>query len=114
MYHDADLVCASLEDALRNNDAPDIAHTDQGYEYLSQKNSKLCEQMNIEMSASDKGEPWQNYYYNYERIHTALKMPLKAYALKLQETNLLQDISKKVPKMNASHSLRLPQSAYAN
>lgn len=149
MYHDADLVCASLEDALRSNNAPDIAHSDQGSEYLSQKNSKLCEQMNIEMSASDKGEPWQNgfmerffatfkeemeykirncktitevyekianwiYYYNYERIHTALKMPPKAYALKLQEANLLQDTSKKVPKMNASHSLRLPQSAYAS
>ena len=149
MYHDADLVCASLEDALRSNNAPDIAHTDQGSEYLSQKNSKLCEQMNIKMSASDKGKPWQNgfmerffatfkeemeykikncetitevyekianwiYYYNYERIHTALKMPPKAYALKLQESNLLQNTYKKVPKLNASHSLRLPRSAYAN
>lgn len=100
------------------------------------------------MSASDKGEPWQNgymerffntfkeemehkirncktlsevyekianwiYYYNYERIHTALKMPPKTYAAKLQSAKLLQDNSKKVPKMNASHSLRLPQSAYA-
>ena len=148
LYHDADLVCASLEDALRNNDAPDITHTDQGSEYLSRKNSKLCERMKIKMSASDKGEPWQNgfmerffatfkeemeykirqcktitevyekianwiYYYNYERIHTALKMPPKAYALKLQEANLLQNTLKKVPKMNASHSLRLPQGAYA-
>ena len=149
MYHDADLVCASLEDALHHNNAPDIAHSDQGPEYLSLKKSQLCEQMNIEMSVSDKGEPWQNgymerffatfkeemeykirkcetitevyekianwiYYYNYERIHTALKMPPKAYALKLQEANLLQNTFKEVPKMNASHSLRLPQSAYAS
>lgn len=149
MYHDADLVCASLEDALQHNNAPNIAHSDQGSEYLSQKNSKLCERMNIEMSASDKGEPWQNgfmerffatfkeemeykirkcetitevyekianwiYYYNYERIHTALRMPPKAYALKLQEANLRQNTLKNVPKMNASHSLRLPQSAYAS
>ena len=149
LYHDADLVCASLEDALRNNKAPDITHSDQGSEYLSRKKSKLCTEMDIKMSASDKGEPWQNgfmerffatfkeemeykirkcktvtevyekianwiYYYNYERIHTALKMPPKAYALKLQEANLLQNTFKKVPKLNASHSLRLPQSAYAN
>ena len=148
-YHDADLVCASLEDALRNNKAPDIAHSDQGSEYLSHKKSNLCKKMNIKMSASDKGEPWQNgfmerffatfkeemeykirkcetitevyekiaswiYYYNYERIHTSLKMPPKAYALKLQEDNLLQNTFKKVPKLNAPHSLRLPQSAYAN
>lgn len=148
LYHDTDLVCASLEDALRNNTPPDIAHSDQGPEYLSRKNSNLCENAGIKMSASDKGEPWQNgymerffntfkeemehkirncktlsevyekianwiYYYNYERIHTALKMPPKTYAAKLQSAKLLQDNSKKVPKMNASHSLRLPQSAYA-
>ena len=149
LYHDADLVCASLEDALRNNAAPNITHTDQGSEYLSRKNSKLCEEMQIKMSASDKGEPWQNgfmerffctfkeemeykirkcktitevyekiaswiYYYNNERIHTALKMPPKAYALKLEEANLLQNTMRKIPEMDATHPLRLPHAAYTN
>ena len=148
LYHDADLVCASLEDALRANAPPDITHTDQGSEYLSQKNSRLCEDAGITMSASDKGEPWQNgymerffntfkeemeykirscktvsevyekianwiYYYNYERIHTALKMPPKTYASKLRDNKLLQDSSRKVPKMDASHPLRLPSKVYA-
>lgn len=148
LYHDADLVCASLEDALRCNTPPDITHTDQGSEYLSKKNSDLCKSVGIEMNASDKGEPWQNgfmerffntfkeemeyklrvyktisevyekianwiYCYNYERIHTALKMPPKDYAVKLEEANLLQKKQKKVPEMDTPHPLRLPQSAYA-
>lgn len=149
LYHDADLVCASLEDALRTNIPPNIAHTDQGSEYMSQKNSDLCENAGIKMSASDKGEPWQNgymerffntfkeemeyvirdcktlsevyekiagwiYYYNYKRIHTALKMSPKAYAAKLQEANLLKNTVEKVPKLDATHPLRLHQLAYAN
>ena len=149
LYHDADLVCASLEDALRTNTPPDIAHTDQGSEYLSEKNSRLCKSMGIKMSASDKGEPWQNgymerffntfkeemehrirvcktlpevyekianwiFYYNYERIHTALKMPPKTYAAKLRESNLLQNTLQRVPKLDAPHPLRLPQSVLLN
>lgn len=118
-FHDADLVCESLEDALKNNPAPDIVHSDQGSEYLSQKHYDLCKERGIIMSASDPGSPWQNgfmerffntfkeemegrlkhtksipemyeqiagwiYYYNYERIHTKLKMSPKDYAKKLQ------------------------------
>lgn len=60
--HDADLVCASLEDALRKNSAPSIVHSDQGSEYLSQKNADLCKDINAVMSASDPGHPWQNGY----------------------------------------------------
>ena len=117
-YHDAELVCNSLEDALRKHSAPDIIHTDQGSEYLSQKNYDLCKGIDSIMSASDPGEPWQNgfmerffntfkeemagrikrcgtiaevyeriadwvYYYNNQRIHTALKMAPAAYAKKL-------------------------------
>lgn len=118
-YHDANLVCEALEDALKNNPAPDIIHSDQGSEYLSQRHYDLCSESGILMSASDPGSPWQNgfmerffntfkeeteeklkraktvpemyekiagwiYYYNYERIHTKLKMPPKAYAKKLK------------------------------
>lgn len=148
-YHDADLVCASLEDALRsNNITPAITHTDQGSEYLSQKNSELCNDINTVMSASDPGEPWQNgymerffntfkeemgeklkrcktptevyerianwvYYYNYERIHTALKMSPKDYAARLQKENRFNKVLEEVPEMDASHPLRLHSSSGA-
>ena len=147
-YHDADLVTASLEDALRNNDAPNITHTDQGSEYLSQKNFELCKNIGTVMSASDPGQPWQNgfmerffntfkeemeeklkrcktsfevyerianwvYYYNYERIHTSLKMSPKDYAARLQKNNLSSNVLQGVPEMNASHSLRLPSHSVA-
>lgn len=119
--HDADLICYALNDALSNNCAPDIIHTDQGSEYLSAKHSNLCQTAHIALSNSDKGKPWQNgfmesffrtfktemttrlrqcqtisqvyeqianwiYYYNNERIHTALKMSPKAFARQLQNT----------------------------
>lgn len=146
LYHDAELVCASLEDALRKNEAPAITHTDQGSEYLSQKNSELCRSAEVMMSASDPGEPWQNgymerffntfkeemtdkiklcktatdvyekianwvYYYNYERVHTSLKMPPKEYAARLKQEKSLDKVFRKVPKIDASHPLRLPPEA---
>lgn len=59
-HHDAELICASLEDALEHYSAPFIVHNDCGSEYLSQKHYDLCTQEGILMSASDPGEPWQN------------------------------------------------------
>lgn len=58
--HDANLVCGALEDALIKEEAPDIAHSDQGSEYLSFAFTKLCKDHDIITSASDAGEPWQN------------------------------------------------------
>lgn len=147
-YHDAELVCASLEDALSKNSAPTIVHNDCGSEYLSKRHYDLCKEQNIIMSASDPGEPWQNgfmerffntfkeemsvkigrcrtptevyekvanwvYYYNYERIHTALKMSPKDYAARLQKNNQFNKVLGMVPKMDAPRPLRLPSSSVA-
>ena len=58
--HDAELVCGALEDGLRKEKAPDIAHNDQGSEYLSFAFADLCKEHGITPSASDAGSPWQN------------------------------------------------------
>ena len=112
-HHDASLVIEALEDALSKNKAPLIFHSDQGSEYRSEKQIKLCEENKIIVSMSDKAKPGHNahqesffshfklefgdferfdtlgelfaeisqmiYYYNYKRIHTALKMSPVAY-----------------------------------
>lgn len=60
--HDAELVCRALEDALEKEEAPDIAHNDQGSEYLSFAFTNLCKNHHIATSNSDAGRPWQNGY----------------------------------------------------
>ena len=115
--HSSELTYAALLDALSKNHAPAILHSDQGSEYLSHRHQLLCQNLEIQLSASNKASPWQNgymerwfgglkqelpplsqlkglaqlheaiamqiYYYNYERIHLALKMSPAAYAASL-------------------------------
>ena len=115
--HSSELTLAALEDALRKHPPPAILHSDQGSEYLSYQHQLVCEQYEIQLSASNKASPWQNgfmerwfgnfkpelgrltqyqdiaelheaialqiYYYNTERIHSALKMSPAAYAASL-------------------------------
>lgn len=60
LYHDADMVCMALSDALVHYAPPCILHDDRGSEYLSQKHAKLCAKHNIAMSASAPGKPPEN------------------------------------------------------
>lgn len=53
------------------------------------------------------------YYYNYERIHTALKMSPKNYAARLQEDDQFNKALGIVPEMDAPRPLRLPSSSKA-
>lgn len=58
--HSSELTYAALLDALSKHSAPAILHSDQGSEYLSYKHQLLCARLEIELSASSKGSPWQN------------------------------------------------------
>jgi len=58
--HSSELTYAALLDAFSKHQAPAILHSDQGSEYLSHKHQLLCERMEIRLSASTKGSPWQN------------------------------------------------------
>lgn len=112
--HTADLVADALLKALNNHPAPEIAHSDQGSEYRSEKYLNVLKSMDIKPSMSEKGSPWQNgyqesfysgfklelghpecyqtmgelieaisqhiYYYNNQRIHSALKCPPSVFA----------------------------------
>lgn len=73
--HDANLICDTLEDALRKHSAPDIVHNDRGSEYMSEKHHQLCLANHITMSASDPGEPWQNGFV--ERFFATFKAELR-------------------------------------
>ncbi len=58
--HSSELTYAALLDALSKHNAPAILHSDQGSEYLSHRHQLLCERMEIRLSVSTKGSPWQN------------------------------------------------------
>lgn len=71
MRHDKDLVHRAALDALSKYPPPPILHSDQGSEYLSHKLRDLCDKLEIELSCSDKGSPWQNGFK--ERFYGTLK-----------------------------------------
>ncbi len=115
--HSAELTFAAVLNALSKHEPPAILHSDQGSEYLSYQHQELCAKLEIRLSASGRGKPWQNgfmerwfgsfkaeigditklkdiselhekialriYYYNHQRIHTALRMSPAAYAASL-------------------------------
>lgn len=131
--HSAELTHAAILDALSKHEPPRILHSDQGSEYLSYKHQDLCAKMEITLSASKRGSPWQNgfmerwfggfklevgdyaklkdiselhekialkiYYYNTNRIHTALKMSPAAYAAKLMRLPALKRKDKVLQKV---------------
>ncbi len=60
LSHSSELTYSALLDALSKHQSPAILHSDQGSEYLSYKHKKLCERLEIQLSASAKASPWQN------------------------------------------------------
>jgi putative transposase len=60
--HTSELTFEALLDALSKHPPPVILHSDQGSEYLSQKHRLLCDKLEVTLSCSDRGSPWQNGY----------------------------------------------------
>jgi transposase InsO family protein len=71
LKHDQELVYAAILDALSKYPPPSILHSDQGTEYLSYRLRDLCLKMEITLSCSDRGSPWQNGFK--ERFYSTLK-----------------------------------------
>ncbi len=57
---DHSLTIKALDRALRNNPAPVIHHSDQGVQYCALEYTDKLKQNNIQISMSDKGNPYQN------------------------------------------------------
>ena len=76
LKHDTELVYKAMLDALSKHLPPPILHSDQGSEYLSFRLQDLCRELDIILSCSDKGSPWQNGFK--ERFYGTLKDELVA------------------------------------
>ncbi len=126
-FHNRFLVVGAMEDALKTRPPPEIIHSDQGSEYDSEDFTQFVKMIEVQISMSEKGSPWQNgfqesfyghlkeeagdlnrfetlgefieelyqmiYYYNYQRIHTSLKMTPVQFKLQFLE-NLTESSSK--------------------
>jgi len=74
LRHSSELTYTALLDALSKHPAPSIIHSDQGSEYLSYKHKILCDKMEITLSCSSKGSPWQNGFM--ERFFSSFMLEL--------------------------------------
>ncbi len=61
--HNTDLVEGAFRKALSTTgQVPEFLHHDQGSEYRSEKYTKISEELDIKVSMSRKGAPWENGY----------------------------------------------------
>lgn len=70
--HAVGLVISALMDALHNNPRPQIFHSDNGSEYNSELFINILQNLNIHISRSKPGCPWENGYQ--ESFHSQFKV----------------------------------------
>jgi len=72
--HTAQLTLTALIDGLEKHGRPEILHSDQGSEYKSKTYTNFAKGLNIKLSMSNKGSPWENGYQ--ESFYSQLKVDL--------------------------------------
>ena len=115
LRHDAELVHRAVLDALSKYSPPPILHSDQGSEYLSYLLQDLCAKLEIELSCSDKGSPWQNGFK--ERFYSTLKTELGNVNRFKDLSELYEGIALTIYYYNHKRihtSLKMSPVAYAN
>ena len=115
LRHDKDLVHRAVLDALSKYPPPPILHSDQGSEYLSYLLQDLCEKLEIILSCSDKGSPWQNGFK--ERSYSTLKDELGPVTRFKDLSELYEGIALTIYYYNHKRihtALKMSPVAYAN
>lgn len=115
LRHDKDLVHRAVLDALSKYPPPPILHSDQGSEYLSYLLQDLCEKLEIILSCSDKGSPWQNGFK--ERFYSTLKDELGPITRFKDLSELYEGIALTIYYYNHKRihtALKMSPVAYAN
>lgn len=115
LRHDKYLVHRAVLDALSKYPPPPILHSDQGSEYFSYMFRDLCNKLEIELSCSDKGSPWQNGFK--ERFYGTLKDELGTISRFKDLSELYEGIALTIYYYNHKRihtSLRMSPVEYAN
>jgi len=79
--HTYDLIQNAFKEALTYFGRPQIIHTDQGSEYTSKEYAKLMTNLDIKISMSKKGSPWENGYQEswYDNFKTDLGLEFERF-----------------------------------
>lgn len=112
--HSAELTHTAMLDALSKHPAPAILHSDQGSEYLSYKHQELCAKMEITLSASGRGKPWQNGFM--ERWFGGFKFEFGDYTKLKDISELHEAIALQIFYYNTKRihtALKMSPAAYA-
>lgn len=112
--HSAELTYAAILDALSKHEPPVILHSDQGSEYLSYKQQDLCAKMEIQLSASGRGKPWQNGFM--ERWFGGFKLEVGDYTKLKDISELHEAIALQIFYYNTKRihtALKMSPAAYA-
>jgi putative transposase len=112
--HSSELTYEAVLDALSKHPAPAILHSDQGTEYLSYKHRDLCDSLEIQLSCSAAGKPWQNGFM--ERWFGTFKLELGALTRFSDLAKLHEGIALQVFYYNTKRihtALRMSPAAYA-
>lgn len=114
LRHDTELVHRAVLDALSKYDPPTILHSDQGSEYLSYRLQDLCQKMEVTLSCSDRGSPWQNGFK--ERFYGTLKDELGTASRFKDVAELYEGIAMTIYYYNHKRihtALKMSPAAYA-
>lgn len=122
--HSSELTYSALLDALSKHETPAILHSDQGSEYLSHRHQLLCQNLEIQLSASNKASPWQNgfmerwfgnfkrefgglaQYQDIARLHEAIALYIRYYNTERIHTKLRMSPAAYAASLMAATPLR--------
>lgn len=112
--HSSELTYAAVLDALSKHHAPTILHSDQGSEYLSHRHRELCDRLEVQLSVSGRGKPWQNGFM--ERWFGNFKLEFGDYAKLRDISQLHEAIALRIFYYNTRRihtALKMSPAAYA-
>lgn len=112
--HNKELVTETLNSALEKHNAPDIAHSDQGSEYRSQKYLNLLNILNISPSMSKKASPWENGFQ--ESFYSGFKLEFGHPEIYPILGELVEAVARQISYYNNSRihtALKCPPAVFA-
>lgn len=79
--HTYELIQNAFKEALTYFGVPLIVHTDQGSEYTSKEYKDLTTKLDVKISMSKKGSPWENGYQEswYDNFKTDLRFEFERF-----------------------------------
>lgn len=79
--HTHELIQNAFKEVLTYFGKPQIIHTDQGSEYTSKEYTKLMTSLNVKISMSKKGSPWENGFQEsfYDNFKTDLGLEFERF-----------------------------------